>query len=296
MRVLLCVKMEGVSQITSYRELWSAFPEFCETGRPAATADTLAAINGLRAGGATSITVCQLDGAMPEPVIDLEALPDSAGWAPKEEVFRYAVLQQEFDALFMLGWQARCGTPDAFMSHTEGINLRVAIDGKPVTDVHINAWRTRLPLLGVVGDAALETQLDGALEGVPFLAVKKSSSRTEATPLYSEEKSSAAIEAFASWCVHNAAKRSPLPIPERFVLSMSMPPRIADLVDGEHELRRTSPAIVAKSVTDWWYEAEPAIAAAMQASFSPLRNASDEAERRRVLEEWATMREPEWLT
>jgi hypothetical protein len=78
---------------------------------------------------------------------------------------------------------------------------------------------------------------------------------------------------------------------------MSMLPAVADLVDGEHGLRRTSPAIVARSVTDWWYEAEPAIRAAMQASFSTWHDADDNLERlRSYLTAWASASEAAWLT
>lgn len=297
MRVLLCVDMEGISQITSFRQLWAPFPEYWQSGRDATTADTVAAIKGLRSGGATSITVCELHGPVLGEILDLEALPSPATWVAREEALKYPAVRQQHDALFMLGWHARCGTPDGFMSHTGGINMRVAVDGRPVTEAHINAWRTELPLLGVTGDAALEPQLTDALEGVPFLPVKKAVSRAEAEPLYPPEESAAAIEAFATWAVQHAHERPAVAIPERFVLTLSMDPRFADLVDGQHGLNRTSPAILARSVTDWWYDAEPAILAAINASFSPLEKAGgDPAKSQKVLEEWAYAEEREWLT
>ena len=60
------------------------------------------------------------------------------------------------------------------MSHTEGVNLRIAIDGKPATEVHLAAWRTGLPILGVTGDAILAKQLDQGLEETPFSTGKRS--------------------------------------------------------------------------------------------------------------------------
>ncbi|CAN5779623.1 hypothetical protein BH23CHL2_BH23CHL2_05160 [soil metagenome] len=297
MRLLLCVDMEGISQITNYRQLWAPFPEYWDSGRDATTADTIAAIHGLRAGGAKSVVVCEMHGPVLGPIVDQDALPSPATWVDKDEVLQYSTIGREFDALFLLGWHARCGTRDGFMSHTGGINLRVAVDGKPITEAHITAWRTGLPLLGITGDAALEPQLDGAIEGVPFLAVKKAESRPEAEPLHSPDDSAAAIKAFAEWCVKHGHERVPTPIPERFVLSMSMAPRVADYVEGQHELQRTSPAIVARSITDWWYEADPAIRAAVNASFSALDTAGDDTEAlQRVLTEWAHADEREWLT
>lgn len=296
-RVLLCVDMEGISQITTYRELWPEFSEYWESGKEAMTADTLAAVSGLKAGGATAITVCELHGAASEPIIDVDSLPEDVEWTGTEEFLRAPVLAGTHDALFQLGWHARCGTANGFLSHTCGLNVRVAVDGKPVTEVHINGWRTGLPIIGVTGDEALAEQLDGDLEGVPFLPVKRADNRATAEPLYSAEEGEAAIKAFATWCIQHDAEREPLPIPERFVFTMSMPPWLADEVDGEHGLRRTSPAIVAKSVTDWWYEAEPALAMATRESFRELLAPSTSpAKRKAILEAWAKASEPEWLT
>jgi hypothetical protein len=154
-----------------------------------------------------------------------------------------------------------------------------------------------VPLLGITGDAALEGQLDGVLKGVPFLPVKRSSNRAGAEPLYSPEAATAAIEAFAAWSLENAGKRQAARLPERFVLTMSMRPDVADLVDGEHGLRRTSPAIVARSVTDWWYEAEPAIRCAVQASFAPWQDAEGSLDGlQQYLTDWVSVVEPAWLT
>lgn len=89
---------------------------------------------------------------------------------------------KSFDALFQVGFHARAGTPNGFVSHTMVPGLRVAGDGAPVTESHIWARLAGLPVLGIAGDAALGGQLDGILRGTPFLAVKRSVSRTENTP------------------------------------------------------------------------------------------------------------------
>lgn len=296
MRVLLLVDMEGISQITCFRELWPDFPEYWESGKEATTADAIAASEGLFDGGATEVTICELHGPPNDTIIDLDRLPEGVKWVGADAFLQNEDMARDYDALFHLGWHARCGTPDGFMSHTNGINMRVTIDGKPVTEVHINAWRTGLPLLGVTGDAALGPQLDRAIEGTPFLPVKQASNRSAATPLYPAEESATAIQAFAAWCVENFEDRQPIPVPDRFVFALSMPPWLADRLDGQFDLRRTSPAVLAKSVTDWWYEAEPALAGAMFESFSRLFSSEiDPVKRKEVLEDWAQSPEPEWL-
>jgi D-aminopeptidase len=290
--------MEGISQIRSYRELWAAFPDYWDSGRAATTADAVAAINGLAAGGATSITVCEVHGPVPGTIIDLEELPHEAIRIDQDELLRQLPRgRAAFDALFLLGWHARCGTTGGFMSHTGGLSLRIAVDGNPITEAHIYALRASVPVIGITGDAALEGQLDGILEGTPFLAVKKAITRAEAEPLYPPEGSATAIEAFASWCVKNISERGRQRHPDRMLLSISMPPKTADLVDGTHGLRRTSPAIMAASVTDWWYDAEPAVRAAQEMSFMPWRDAADDIGRfQNYLTRWSNESEAEWLT
>jgi hypothetical protein len=88
------------------------------------------------------------------------------------------------DAMFQVGFHARAGTANGFVSHTMVPGLRVAVDGAPVTECHIWARLAGLPVLGIAGDAALGGQPDGFLGGTPFLAVKRSASRTASTPVH----------------------------------------------------------------------------------------------------------------
>lgn len=268
MRVLLQVDLEGISEIRSYRELWPIFTEFWELGRSRLTDEVVAAALGLQAGGASEITLVELHGPAPVPITLIDRLPTEVTWRPAADVHRELARGESFDAAFQLGMHARSATPEGFVAHTEGLNLHVAIDGKVVSEAHLNAWRAGAPLLGITGDAALESQLDRALQGTPFLATKRALSRGCAEPLFNTpQESGIAVSAFTRWCIGNANQRPTPELPERFTLSLSMPPRVADRVEGQHDLRRTSPSVLALSVTDWWYEAEPAIQAVMHATY-----------------------------
>lgn len=314
MRVLIQLGMTGVAQLSDYRQLWAAFPEYWSSGRQGAIDDLRATAEGLRQGGATGLTVYEPNRLGAIPVLDPESTPEGIEWRDAAEVGSELMSgQPPYDAVFQVGWQARCGTTTGFLSHTEGIDLRVGIDGKPVTASHINAWRAGLPLLGVTGDRALEGQLDGALAGTPFLPVKSATSRGTATPDLDAEQSAVAIIAFAKWAAEQAAERRAPALPKRYTVLLSLRADLADLVDGQAGLRRTSPAVVAMSSTDWWYEAEPAIEAAVNASLAPLQKASrgvcitDEAclagqnpdqigRVRAILTGWAGRDEVEWLS
>lgn len=313
-RILLQVDMVGVAGICDPRQLWPAFPEYWETGRSAMTADALAAIEGLLEGGATEITLVEIHGPVTGKIIDSDQLPDSVTHSD-ERTTREALVTgaPPFDALLQVGFHARCGTQNGFVSHTEGPDLRIAVDGKAVTESHLNAWRAGLPLLGVVGDAALERQLDNGLAGTPFLAVKTATSRAVAEPIFeSSEQSSVAIHAFARWCLEHYDDRTRARLPERFTLTISMRPELADLIEGKNGLLRTSPAILAMSCTDWWYDAEPAVLAALVASYQPwqrLASGVDESSLEAIADvspqlqrvrdywlNWVSSVEPEWRT
>ncbi len=267
-QVLLIADMEGTSGITDYRECWPVFTQYWESGRQHMMADVIAAAQGLLDGGATGVLIVNGHG-FGYPNIDASQLPEGCRLISDEE--ETAVIQSgEFDASFQVGRHARCGTREGFMSHTQTPDFRVSIDGKIITESHINAWRANRPLLGVVGDAALEAELDGALKGTPFMAVKESQSRVETTPVHENEAAAtAAIRAFAAWCVVNGDNRDAPELPERFTFSCCLNGALADLAVNRYGLLRTSPSVLVKSCLDWWTDAEPALQAGMAASMQP---------------------------
>ncbi len=230
-----------------------------------------------------------------------------------DEEVNPALRGSQYDAIFQIGRHARCGTKHGFMSHTQTPNLRISIDGAPITESHINAWRANKPLLGIIGDAALETELDCSLKGTPFMAVKHADSRVDVSPIHdSPEAGAASIRAFAAWCVVHGAERKSAPLPDRFIFACCMDPDLAEYAVGEHGMMRTSPSVLVKSATDWWLESEPALQLVMSASMRPWIAAwsgidySSEAalaeqdpqrlaRARRYIEEWLHRQEPAWM-
>ena len=309
-RVLLVADMEGISWITDYRECWPVFDEYWATGRAKLMADISAAAQGLLDGGATDVGVVNGHG-FGYPNIVEDDLPEKC-WLLDDDEVNLALQRDTFDATLQVGRHARCGNKHGFMSHTQTPDFRVSIDGQLVTESHINAWRSNLPLLGVIGDAALEPELDGALSGTPFMAVKHADNRTDVSPIHeTPEETAAAIRAFAAWCVVNADKRTAPALPNRFIFSVCLNGALAELAIDHHGLLRTSPSVLVKSATDWWSETEPALQAGMAASMQPWLAAwrgidfsSQEAlqeqdpkrlERaRRFIDEWMQRNEPDW--
>ena len=309
-RVLLIVDMEGTSRIDDYRECWPIYSEYWNSGREKLMADVTAAVEGLRDGGAAEVGVINGHGFGYPNIIE-DQLPDGCQLIEDDRI--NATLQGgQYDATLQIGRHARCGNKNGFMSHTQTPDFRVSIDGNVITESHINAWRSNLPLLGVIGDAALEPELDGALKGTPFMAVKHADSRVDVSPIHpTADASAAAIRAFAAWCVVNASQREAPKLADRFIFSCCLSGALADLAVDRYGLLRTSPSVLVKSCTDWWTEAEPALQAGMAASMQPWlaawrgidfssQEALDEqgpqrlAKARAFIDEWMHRNEPEW--
>jgi D-amino peptidase len=195
MRVLLWTDMEGMSRVVDHRECWPVFTEYWERGRQKFTDEVKAAARGLLEGGAEKVFVVNAHG-LGWPNLLWAELPDGAV-APDDGEWG-----KGFDAAFFVGFHARAGTRDGFISHTMVPGLTVTADSAPLTEVHIWALLEEVPVLGVAGDAALGDQLDGIVADVPFLAVKRSSSRHETRPAdQTDRESYRAITDFAAGCV-----------------------------------------------------------------------------------------------
>ncbi|MBI5292147.1 MAG: M55 family metallopeptidase [Chloroflexi bacterium] len=270
MRILLWTGMEGMSEITDHHECWPVFPHYWQTGRRKFTADVVAAASGLLEGGATEVVVMNGHG-LGWPNVLWEDLPDQV------RPYGRGSRGKGFDGLFQVGFHARCGTTDGFISHTFVPHFRVAVDGALVTESHAAAWLVGVPLLGITGDAALEAQVDGILNGTPFLAVKRSSSRSETTPLYGNGVASAdAIRAFARRCAQEWRQRKPPALPSPFTVAMSLDPHLTQAAVGRHGLVRSSPAVLTVEAEDWGRDVEPALGAAMGAALRPLLAAQED--------------------
>lgn len=266
MRVLLLADMEGVSWLTDHRAIWPAFPEYWRTGRRSMTADVAAAVLGLFDGGASAVDVLDVHGSG-RPNVVAESLPERATLVTGGV---RAVPYAEYDATFQVGFHAYCGTPDGFLSHTMVDRLAFALDGLIVAEAHIFALASGLPLLGVVGDAALGPQLAGPLAGTPFLAVKHSTTRRDTTPAHADPAASAAaIRAFAATCARRWREQAPASLPARVGLEIAMAPELAATVAGQGGLTLTSPAVL--RAEGGWGELAAARMAAMGAAARSYR-------------------------
>ena len=254
--------MEGVSRISDYRECWPVYPQYWESGRGKMTADVVSAAQGLLAGGATEVVVRNAHGTGDWPNLLLDQLP--AG------VTRFDGDPATIDAAFQVGFHARCGTGDGFISHTMVPEFRIRVNGALITECHANAWHAGLPMLGITGDDTLGRELDGSLVDVPFLGVQHSTSRVKTAPVHADEAASLeAIHHFAAECARNR-HTAPVPRPpDPLLVEISLRPDLADLVYTGSRMTRVSPSVLSLEGTNWVRDAKPAIGACVAAALRP---------------------------
>jgi D-amino peptidase len=268
MKVLLMTDMEGVSRITDYRECWPMFHEYWQSGRHKYTADVVATAKGLLDGGATSVVIKDTHGKGRWPNLFVDRLPDGVRlWGRHDS-------NADFDALFQTGMHARCGTANGFISHTHVPELRIRVNGSLITESHDDAWTAGAPLLGITGDSTLGSELDGSMANTPFLGVQRSASRVGTSPVQASEANSlSAIREFASRCALDVHERSVPRPPVVFVVEISLPSALADLVHVGTTFSRPSPSVVAVEGTDWGSDVRPAIEACTLAALRPWMEA-----------------------
>lgn len=266
MRVLMFADAEGVTGVGSHRELCPAFHEYWAVGRERTTDDVVAAAQGLLAGGATSVTVFDCHGPGTWRTVLEDRLPDNV------TLLESRLRPQDFDAAFHVGFHARCGTRDGFLSHTHVPDeFRLMVNGALITENHSAAWSAGVPVLGVTGDEALRGQLDGVLAGTPFLAVKRSTGREETAPVHSDPvRGAAAIRDFAQVCVRRSGERRAPALPPDSRVAISMNPDLADLAAGQAGLRRVSDRVLVVEGSEWARDIRPGIGAAVAAAMGPV--------------------------
>lgn len=313
MRVVIVFDMEGASHIGHVRELFPIFPEYWDHGRRKLTSDVAAAARGLLAGGATEVVVINHHGAggVEWPNAVPEDLPEGVHLIDGDMLR----LRDEFDAMFHVGAHARGGSP-TFASHTILPGLRLRVDGELLSESHEWAWTGDVPVLGIVGSAALGAGL-GSLSEVPFLAVQDSDDRASARPtLGSPAQTAEAIQAFATSAVKRGGRQRSQS-PRDVVLEASVQngddASAAMLAAGWTRTSRTEFRIEADA---WRVAGEPidaALGAAAEAAwqpyawsldgmdpssresglaFPPARRAATDA----WLSAWANDRTVEWIT
>lgn len=178
MKFMIRCDMEGVTGVVSYEQAVPGKPEY-EYGRRMFMSDLLAAIEGLRAGGADEVVV--YDEHYGGRNIDMAALPEYAraicGKPPYREDWAGG-LDESFDGMALVGLHSKFGTPDGLLHHTYERDIAdLALNGVSVGEIGMEAAIAGdygVPVVLVTGDSAGVAEAKELLPGAVGISVKES--------------------------------------------------------------------------------------------------------------------------
>jgi D-amino peptidase len=140
MKVFISIDMEGISGVVSSEQCTPGNAEY-ERARILMTQEANAAILGARAAGATEVVVDDSHGSMRNLLIEqLDTWADLIYGSPRPFGMMEG-LDDSFDVVFLVGYHARAGTPNAILDHTYSGQAvsHVEINGRPVGEIGLNA-------------------------------------------------------------------------------------------------------------------------------------------------------------
>jgi D-amino peptidase len=254
MRVLISADMEGITGVVVPSHTSNKHPEYARF-RGLMTADVNAAVDGALAGGADSVVVNDSHGMQTNILVEaIHPKAELISGAPKPLDMMQGI-GRDVDAVFLVGYHARAGAPNAVLAHTmTGQVLSVHVNGVEVGESGLSAAVAGdygVPVVLVTGDQAVVDEARSLLGDVETVVVKEGCSQVSARCL-PPAASQARIREAAQRAV--SRPRHPYVVKPRVTLSVAFQlPAYADLaqktpgsrrVDGR-TLEWTGPSMVA---------------------------------------------------
>jgi D-amino peptidase len=193
MKVYIFVDSEGQACITREPSAQTVYGTFqAEYNRRRATDETIAAVEGARAGGASEVIVHDagfIRGHTPTSLtLHYDDLPRGIRIVLGGATLRQ-VAPEGFDAAFLIGAHARAGTTDGVMAHTfSSVTIRhMTLNGKAVGEIELHALQFGafgIPVVMVAGDEAGCREAAECLGDVERAPVKRGLSTHAAVSLH----------------------------------------------------------------------------------------------------------------
>jgi D-amino peptidase len=163
--------MEGLAGQDDYRTFNYSHPAFYARGQEWLAADINAVVDGLFAGGATSVEIVDAHGSgNPSPDLIPAKLDKRATQLTRDSSFRQYVDIVEpdtYDAVVAVGMHAKTGS-GGFASHTYTLGMDILMNDRSITETELVAmsWgRVGVPVIFVSGD----DKLAGDLATMPWI-------------------------------------------------------------------------------------------------------------------------------
>jgi D-amino peptidase len=223
MKIYISVDIEGVAGITHWNEAEKNHADWAEF-REVMTCETLAAIEGARAGGASEIWIKDAHDSGRNLITTL--LPPDVTLIREWSGHPYSMIQEldeSFAGLVMIGYHAGVGSEGNSLAHT--LNTRthmMTLNGTPVSEFRLCALAAAtfgVPTLAVSGDKALMAEIAATNPAITRIPVKEG--RGQSTISMTPTAAQAAIRAGVEKAVRGDKQSCLLPLPDSFVLELT---------------------------------------------------------------------------
>ena len=197
MKFLVSVDAEGLQGVTFGTQVLPGERDY-HVGKESMIKSTNAVLEGLFLGGASEVTA--VDAHDGNRNLEASGIDHRArvilGW-PKPLSMAQGV--QDAEALALLGYHSRAGTPDGVLSHTYSTNVhRLFINGFEAGETYLTsavAGEFNVPVKMVAGDQKAVEEAQEYLRDCEFVALKKGLSRYSADSMSDEAALDALREA-----------------------------------------------------------------------------------------------------
>ncbi|MBK8246961.1 MAG: M55 family metallopeptidase [Gemmatimonadetes bacterium] len=235
LRVLVYHDMEGLAGQDDYRTFNYSHPEHYPKGRAFLAADVNAVVDGLFAGGATSVTIVDGHGSgNSAPDLDPALLDRRATQLTRDSAFRQyvdIVTPDTYDAIVAVGMHAKTGS-QGFAAHTITIGMDVWMNGRSITESELVAYswgRYGVPMVMVTGDDKLAADL----QTMPWLkfVVTKHATSASTVQLRDVDSVHAEMKAQAAAALRDIAQAKTITVkePVNAALRVVLPARLSPL-------------------------------------------------------------------
>src|SRR5688572_12057981 len=181
LRVLVYHDMEGLSGQDDYRTFNYSHPEHYAKGQEYLAGDINAVVDGLFAGGATTVEIVDAHGSgNPSPDLVPAKLDPRATQLTRDSSFRQyvdIVAPDTYDAVVAVGMHAKTGSR-GFASHTYTLGIDLWMNGRSITETELVAYswgRAGVPVIFVSGDDRLADDLK-TMPWIQYVVTKKATS------------------------------------------------------------------------------------------------------------------------
>jgi len=232
MRVFICADMEGVSGVVSRRQTDDYDSPDYARARGFFEEDVVVAVAAALAAGAEEVVVADSHGTATN--LDPAAFPSRVrlvqGW-PRPLNMMQGIDEGSYTGVVLLGHHAAITSIDGGFPHSFSSThfAAVLVNGKPVSEGHINAWLAGhfgVPVVAASGDDTCMAELQALLPGAAVAVTRYSHGMYSATGV-SREKSRARIDAAVKKGLAAAGAQLPLAPPVPIDLELQLRNRYA---------------------------------------------------------------------